>query len=113
MSAIDYTKALSGEYFAEVRYENPAINYSTYYKLKVLLEDNKLTTIYFPNGGQLDEDHFDSPEMKDRGVFEFADDRDREYEVTLVCLFDEYCAITQDSYQIDKEYKSLSLRRRR
>lgn len=107
---IDYTHKLSGDYFANVHYENPNTNYSAYYNLKVVVEDDQLTTIYFPKGGQLDTDHFESPEMEEKGEFRFKDDKGREFQVYLICEFDEYCAVTSDKSFLEKEYETKEYR---
>jgi hypothetical protein len=43
-----------GVYSAIVDYHNSSTNYSSTYTLDVEVEDNQVTTIYFPRGGHLD-----------------------------------------------------------
>ena len=102
---IDYSKPLTGEYLAQVNYKNLNTGYSAYYQLKVSVNENELTTIHFFNGGVLDESHFNSGDMDGAGEFRFTDDREREFEVTLISPFDQYSATTDDEYHLNKEFE--------
>jgi len=56
-----------GTYSATVDYYNPNTSYSATYDLEVEVEDGAVTTIYFPNGGWLDEDHISPEELDEDG----------------------------------------------
>lgn len=73
----------NGTYCAEVNYYNPNTGTSSVYTLKVEVEDNTLTTIYWPNGGWLDESHFNGEDISS-GHCSFVSDVGYEYEVTLL-----------------------------
>ena len=47
------------------------------------VKNGELVKIYWPNGGWLDEDHFDPPNISG-GEASFVDDRDKEYQVILI-----------------------------
>lgn len=78
-----------GTYCATVEYYYSETGTKSSYTLKVEIEDNKLTIIYWPNGGRLDETHFTPPDISS-GYAEFTSDRDVDYEVTI--LDDEDCS---------------------
>jgi len=78
-----------GTYCATVEYYYSETGTKSSYTLKVEIEDNKLTIIYWPNGGWLDETHFTPPDISS-GYAEFTSDRDVDYEVTI--LDDEDCS---------------------
>ncbi len=71
-----------GRYVAEVEYYNPRTGTRSTYTLWVEVEDGRLVTIYWPNGGWLDDDHFTPPEIVD-GVAHFESDREVEYSVVI------------------------------
>jgi hypothetical protein len=48
------------------------------------VESNELTTIYWGNGGWLDEDHFSSEELDSDGSCSFTSDKGYEYTVTII-----------------------------
>ena len=68
---------------AEVQVYNPSSGSNKTYTLKVDVENDELVKIYWPNGGWLDEDHFDPPNISG-GEASFVDDRDKEYQVRLI-----------------------------
>lgn len=72
-----------GIHYAEVDYYNPKTGKHSEYTLKVLVEDEELTKIYWENGGWLDESHFKAPNISD-GTATFTDDRGRKFEVELL-----------------------------
>jgi hypothetical protein len=73
-----------GTYCAEIEYYNPNTGTSNSYTLSVEVESNELTTIYWGNGGWLDEDHFSSEELDSDGSCSFTSDKGYEYTVTII-----------------------------
>ncbi|MFT4205399.1 MAG: hypothetical protein QM610_15960 [Chitinophagaceae bacterium] len=68
---------------ATVEYYNPRSgNRSTYHGMEVLVEDGKVTCVYFPRGGFIDATHFDPPEPED-GEAEIVTDKGIHYKITL------------------------------
>ena len=76
-------KYANGNYCAEVEYYNPRTGTHSTYTLPVEVENNKLTVIYFPNGGWLDDSHFVPPTIKN-GTAKFVSDRKYRYIVKLL-----------------------------
>jgi hypothetical protein len=72
-----------GEYCADVEYYNSNTGTRSTYTLNVEVEDNELVTIYWRNGGWLDDDHFYPSELDDGGWCEFTSDRGYDYEVQI------------------------------
>lgn len=70
-----------GTYTAEVGYFNPETGYYATYTLDVDVEDGMVVTIYFPNGGWLDDDHIDPAELDDDGNCTVYGEDGKEYEV--------------------------------
>lgn len=68
---------------AEVQVYNPSSGSNKIYTLKVDVENGELVKIYWPNGGWLDENHF-NPLNISGGESSFVDDRDKEYQVNLI-----------------------------
>jgi len=83
VSCSDGKKYDNGSYCAEVEYYNPRTGTHSTYTLPVRIEDNKLTVIYFPNGGWLDDSHFTPPTIKN-GEANFVSDRKYRYTVTIL-----------------------------
>jgi hypothetical protein len=54
-----------GRYCAQINYYNPSTQTSGGYQLFVEVEGNLLVKIYWPNGGWLDDSHFDPSEIID------------------------------------------------
>ena len=54
----EYFEYEDGTYCATVDYYNPNTGNSNSYVLNVEIENDELITIYWPNGGWLDESHF-------------------------------------------------------
>lgn len=73
-----------GEYCAEVLVYNPNTSKNSNYKLTVRIQDNHLIKIYYPNGGWLDNSHFEPPKTNDNQIYEFTDDRGYEYTVAIL-----------------------------
>jgi hypothetical protein len=72
-----------GKYCAEVEYNNPNTEANSTYTLEVEVESNTVTTIYWNNGGWLDEDHFSADELDSEGTCSFTSDKGYEYTVTI------------------------------
>lgn len=72
-----------GTYCAEVEYYNPNTGTRNTYTLNVEVENNEVTIIHWPNGGWLDDSHFDSEELDDNGYCSFTSDKGYEYEVKI------------------------------
>lgn len=71
-----------GKYCAEIEYYNPNTGTRSTYNLNVEVENGDLTVINWPNGGWLDETHF-NPENISQGQVTFESDRGYLYTVTL------------------------------
>jgi len=70
------------EYCATVIYSNPRTSKTSKYYLPVTVENNKLTVIHWPNGGWLDESHFDPPNIVE-GYVTIESDQNVTYEVII------------------------------
>lgn len=82
-----------GTYCAKIDYYNPKTSTRNSYTLEVEIEDNNLVTIYWSNGGQLDEDHFSS-EYIGEGSCSITSDKGYEYEIEII---GQNCAYTNGS----------------
>ena len=71
-----------GTYCAEVEYINPDKGTESTYTLPVEVEDDRLIRINFPNGGWLDDTHFE-PEYIEDGKAKFKSYEGTEYKITL------------------------------
>lgn len=71
-----------GTYCAEVEYYNPSTGTRNTYDLDVEVENSELTEIHWPNGGWLDETHFNSEDITN-GECEFTSDKGYQYTVNL------------------------------
>jgi hypothetical protein len=83
-----------GTYCAEVDYYNPNTGTSSTYTLQVEIEEDELVTIYWPNGGWLDDTHFTSTDISD-GYASFSSDEGYDFEVRIIgegggCTTDTY-----------------------
>lgn len=72
-----------GIYCADINYFNQETGTSSNYTLNVEVENNKLTKIYWPNGGWLDESHFNPEELNENGSCQFTSDKGYEYEIKI------------------------------
>ena len=82
----DYDSELShpdGTFSAEVNYYNSNTGTSSTYTLDVEVENNEVTVIYWPNGGELDDSHFTPQELDSNGSCSFTSDQGYDYEVTI------------------------------
>jgi hypothetical protein len=95
-----------GTYCAEVEYYNSRTGTSSSYTLNVEIEDNEVTKIYWPNGGWLDDDHFD-PEELDDGECSFTSDKGYDYEVEITgpeCSWSDESSFMKDRIRERKAY---------
>jgi hypothetical protein len=74
---------------AKIRYTNKKSGVISNYTLNVEVKNNKLKTIYFRNGGWLDNSHFTEPEFNSKNETEFISDANAKYNVILID--DKYC----------------------
>lgn len=72
-----------GTHSATVDYYNPKTGYSNTYTLDVEVEDCQVTTIYFDNGGYLDDSHIDAANINANGDASVEDDIGRSYDVHI------------------------------
>ena len=72
-----------GTHSATVDYYNPKTGYSNTYTLDVEVENCQVTTIYFENGGYLDDSHIDAADIDENGDANVEDDRGRSYDVHI------------------------------
>jgi hypothetical protein len=72
-----------GDYCAEIDYYYNKTGTSSRYTLKVEIESNELVKIYWPNGGWLDNSHFNPPDISD-GEARFESDQGVEYKVRII-----------------------------
>lgn len=79
----DDAQKTDGTYSADVDYYNPDTGYSASYTLDVEVIDGCVTTIYFPNGGYLDDTHIDATELDENGDCAVYDDEGREYSIHI------------------------------
>ena len=72
-----------GKYCAGVDYHNPKTGTNSHYTLTVRIEDNKLTVLYWPNGGWSDNSEFAPVDISTgRASFETYDGK--EYTVDIL-----------------------------
>lgn len=98
----DYDSELShpdGTFSADVNYYNPNTGTSSTYTLDVEVENNEVTVIYWPNGGQLDDSHFTPQELDSNGSCFFTSDQGYDYEVTITDPY--YFNPTIDDYEFN------------
>jgi hypothetical protein len=72
-----------GTYCSNITYHNPNTGTRHTYTLNVEVENNEMITIYWGNGGWLDESHFTPKELDDNGECSFTSDRGYEYQVKI------------------------------
>jgi hypothetical protein len=70
-------------YCAEVEYYNPNTGTRSTYTLNVEVENNELTVIHWPNGGWLDDSHFEPQELDSSGNCSFTSDNGYEYDIHI------------------------------
>ena len=91
-----------GKYCAEIDYFNPETESESTYQLFVDVENNLLIKIYWPNGGWLDQSHFEPPLIVDSET-DFQSDKGYQYHVKIG-LPDKVC---EQCYLFEKEKRSL------
>lgn len=72
-----------GTHSATVDYYNPKTGYKNTYTLNVEVEDCQVVTIYFENGGSLDDSHIDAADIDENGDAHVEDDRGRSYNIHI------------------------------
>lgn len=90
-----------GEYCADVEYYNPNTGTRNTYSLNVIVSDNELVEIQFPNGGWMDNDHFSPEELDDNGYCTITSDKGYEYSVQIT---GDPCSYTDDQ-QLLNDYE--------
>ena len=70
-------------YCAEVRYFNPNTQTKSIYNLIVVVEENEIVKILWPNKGSINEDHFLSTPLNNQGFCTLKTDKGYEYEVQI------------------------------
>jgi hypothetical protein len=89
-----------GKYCADIEYFNPESGTKNIYNLFVEVENNSLIKIYWPNGGWLDDSHFEPTVIKDN-IVHITSDRGYEYEIEIGKDFSE----CERCYEIQEELK--------
>lgn len=85
-----------GSYCADVEYYNPNTGTRKTYSLKIDVEDNYITSIHWPNGGWMDDDHFITVELDKYGHCVFYNERGYRYSVQITgsdCYFENEKAV--------------------
>ncbi|MCB9319588.1 MAG: hypothetical protein H6570_09920 [Lewinellaceae bacterium] len=72
-----------GAYCAEVTYYNPNTGRESEYTLTIVVDDNELDRINFPNG-HLGNDHYEHTEFDWEGYLNFTSERGYEYSVQII-----------------------------
>lgn len=75
---------IDGTYCAEINYYNPKTGTNSTYQLNVDVLNNQVTTIFWNNGGWLDEDHFNPEDLNSYGFCSFTSDKGYEYEIQIL-----------------------------
>lgn len=100
----------NGDYCATVNYYYGVTGTNSTYTLKVEIEDNQLVKIYWPNGGWLDNSHFNPPDISD-GQASFESDKGITYTVNIIgedgdCT---YSSSSEDEEELIKEKEEKKL----
>jgi hypothetical protein len=99
-----------GRYCADIEYYYPETGTQSSYTLEVEIEDDELVKIYFPNGGWLDNSHFDVPDISS-GSADFETDRGAEYKVRI--SGEGGCPYSSMDYPDEDEFERKELLKRR
>lgn len=78
-----YGQIADGKYCADVHYNNPKTGTQSDYVLIVKVEDNLLTSIFWPSKGWLDTSHFKAPSFNANQFASFTAFNGHEYEVQI------------------------------
>lgn len=70
-------------YCARVEYNNSNTGTESSYTLTVLVQNNEVIEINWPNGGTLDQDHFQAAELDEYGHTKFTNDKGYEYSIDI------------------------------
>jgi hypothetical protein len=97
-----------GKYCADVTYDNPNTGTKKTYTLEVQIENNEVITIYWSNGGWLDEDHFVSEKLDDNGYCSFTSDKGYEYEVQITGKNCRYTDRSNFQNDVEEDEKSIT-----
>ena len=89
-------------YCADVEYYNPNTGTRHTYTLNVDVENNELTVIHWPNGGWLDDSHFDPQKLDSDGSCSFISDKLYEYNIQIT---GSECSYT-DADSMDRDVQS-------
>lgn len=77
------TKKINGIFCASVEYFYPKTESKSVYRLEVNIEDDKLTQIFWPNGGWLDDTHFTPPTVVNENIFNFKSKKGIQYKIKI------------------------------
>lgn len=77
-------EALHGSYCAEVTYSNPNTGTHSNYSLLVDVKKNEVICIHWPQGGQMDLDHFSPSKISDDSVSQIQTFEGKNYRVKIV-----------------------------
>ena len=72
-----------GKHPATVNYSNPGTSFSNTYTLQVGVKDCKVNTIYFNNGGWLDESHITAGELSFDGSADIKGENGKTYHIQI------------------------------
>jgi hypothetical protein len=75
---------LDGTYCADVRYYNSSTGKRSSYTLTVVVSNNEIIELHWPNGGKLDGDDFAGAPLDENGYASFTNKKGYEYQVQLV-----------------------------
>jgi len=73
----------NGTFCADIDFYNPKTGTSNTYSLNVDVNDGYVVKIHWPNGGWLDEDHFDSEKLSEDNKCDFTSDRGYKYSIEI------------------------------
>lgn len=79
-SGVNYN---DGEFCATIEYNNAETRNSSTYTLNVHIQNGKLIQIDWPNGGWLDDTHYDPPDLDDDGTCSFSTYNGKDYEIQI------------------------------
>ncbi|TKC59173.1 hypothetical protein FBD94_16715 [Pedobacter hiemivivus] len=74
---------LDGEYCASINYYNPDTGTQSSYTLTVEVSGGELVLIHWPNGGWLDDSHFNPPTLESDGSCEFTSYDGKQYDIQI------------------------------
>lgn len=105
-----------GTYCADIDYYYSETGTSSTYTLLVEIENNELTVIHWPNGGQLDDSHFTPPDISS-GEASFSSDRGVDYTVKIIgnegdCLTSSYVTDEDDLIQQKEDDENEEYRKK-